>query len=52
VIVGAVDIFGRRTDYSQGVAVELDSSAVGDVVCPSYQGEGLQWMSGSSFGIT
>jgi hypothetical protein len=52
VVVGAVDVAGRREDYSQGVDVELDSSAVGSVICPSNQGEGLQQMEGTSFGIT
>jgi hypothetical protein len=52
VVVGAVDIFGTRTVYSQGVAAELDSSAVGDVVCPNGEGEGLQLLSGTSLGMT
>lgn len=52
VVVGAVDIFGERTFYSQGITAELDTSAVGDVVCPSGAGEGLQWRSGTSLGIT
>ena len=52
VVVGATEISGMRAYYSQGVAVELASSAVGEVECPSNQGEGLQRMEGTSVGIT
>jgi hypothetical protein len=52
VVVGAIEISGKRADYSQGVAVELDSSAVGEVECPSNRGEGLQRRKGTSYGIT
>jgi hypothetical protein len=52
VIVGAVNVTGQRTEYSQGVATELDSSAVGNVVCPDGNGMGLQMKQGTSFGMT
>jgi hypothetical protein len=52
VVVGSVDVTGRRMDYSQGVGDDLDSSAVGDVVCPSNEGNGLQHDQGTSFGMT
>ena len=51
-VVGSVDASGRRRSYSQGVGDELDSSAVGDVVCPSNFGRGLQSKEGTSFGMT
>jgi hypothetical protein len=52
VIVGAVNVTGQRTEYSQGVATELDSSAVGNVVCPDGNGMGLKMKQGTSFGMT
>jgi hypothetical protein len=52
VVVGSVDLSGRRVDSSQGLAAELDSSAVGIVVCPSSRGAVLQQLRGTSFGMT
>lgn len=51
-VVGSVDASGKRMGYSQGVGDDLDSSAVGDVVCPSNEGKGLQGLFGTSFGMT
>ena len=51
IVVGAVEVTGSRTEYSQGTANQLSSSAVGDVICPQGNGMGLQTKSGTSFGM-
>jgi hypothetical protein len=51
IVVGAVDRYGFRADYSQGLPAELTVSAVGTVVCASKQGRGsTATMTGTSFG--
>jgi hypothetical protein len=51
IVVGGVDTFGIRGDYSQGLPEELTVSAVGGVVCASEEGgtHTSMWQ-GTSFG--
>jgi len=51
IVVGAVDVNGARAWYSQGIDSELDSSAVGAVVCPHGHNDGLIQKSGTSFSM-
>ncbi|KAK2016076.1 subtilisin-like protein [Colletotrichum eremochloae] len=48
ITVGAVDVTGKRTDYSQGLPPELDTSAVGTTICASNNGNADVEKSGTS----
>jgi hypothetical protein len=50
IVVGAVDRYGFRAEYSQGLPAELTVSALGAVVCASRQRGGTAAMVGTSFG--
>jgi hypothetical protein len=52
IIVGAVNLFGNRTPYSQGTYEEISVSAVGNVNCPNSDGETVTPERGTSFGMT
>jgi hypothetical protein len=49
IVVGAVDRYGFRADYSQGLPEEVTVSAIGRVLCASE--EGAEIWQGTSFGM-
>ena len=49
-LVGAVEISGIYSSYSQGIAADLTVSAVGTVFCAARRGGARRMVEGTSFG--